>query len=168
MVLLRKRFPQKCNLQTAAELSVKLSIKEKLMRKIVLLSSLFVSSLSVADEFYDGIEGICTKDRYIIEYFSAYNEEGIKLYNLRAGRSQKECALGGDVYKLVPLSSGVSERGMCGGYELIYINVEKNGNLIFSEPAVASCMENESYISKIEFVKGFEKPEVTRTNGDPW
>ncbi len=138
------------------------------MKKMILAISVLVPSLSAADEFYDGIEGICTKDRYIIEYFSAYNEEGVKLYNLRAGRSQKECTLGGDVYKLIPLSSGVSARGMCGGYEFIYINIEKNGNLIFSEPAVGSCMENESYISKIEFVKGFEKPEITRTKGDPW
>lgn len=139
------------------------------MKKILLAA--FVSSLSTfgfCDEFYDGVEGICTENNYVIEYFGAYNEEGLKQYETRATRSQKECKLGNSTYRLLHKSTQVSAKGMCGGYEKVYIIVEKDGKEIFNSPAVADCWDVNEYISKVTFYPVTDNPVVTTIHGSPW
>ncbi|MCG9759206.1 hypothetical protein L1D50_08800 [Pseudoalteromonas sp. Isolate6] len=133
---------------------------------LVILLSIF-SSFTFADEFYSGWEGKCFEDKYVIQLYFGWNEEGYAQYKKKIKSTIKECKLGEKVYKILHKPAGYSATGRCGAHDPVFLLIEEDNKLIFEDFAWDCDWSADSYLSKVEIIKGVNKPIVTRVKGDP-
>ena len=141
------------------------------MKKIIVALSIILGGNAFADEWHQGVQGICDADNNVfkINYIFGYNEEGLSLVESKNSQSKNECELGGETYTFsTNFKMGHPEGlGRCGSHIYVSIDILNKDESIYKDYFLTDCHHATDYISNIEVNESGEIT-VNRIDGFPF